>query len=174
MIEVRLVLGVRSMLCTEGGLPPEIEREDPRAGGGEGNDTVEGDCGRFRDGGTLTEPNRREGGGGGALPLFDRGLEFSSGGGGVLDSSSGFGDNLEVSGRFVLASGIFWLCRRLNGGAGGGFFRGKEASGDGGSGVLPAASLSNMDSRSESWLARLGAGGKGLLRSVCERGLELK
>lgn len=150
MVDVRLLLGVRSILCIEGGLPPEIERDEPLAGGGEGNDTVEGDGGKFRDGGTLTEPNRRDGGGGGALPLSDRGLAFSLGGGVFDGSSSGFGDNLEVSGRCSFASGIFWLCLRLSGGAGGAFFLCSEPSGDGGSGVLPAASLSNIDSRSES------------------------
>jgi hypothetical protein len=51
------------------------------------------------------------------------------------------------------------------GGAGADFFRIDE-DGEGGSGVLPAASLSKTDSRSDSWLARFGAGGKGLLRSV--------
>jgi len=168
MTDVRLLFEVRSILCIDGGLPPEMEREEPRAGGGEGNDTVDGDNGRFGDGGTLTEPNRRDGGGGGALPLSERGREFSFGG--VLDdSSSGLGDNLEVSGRCNFASGIFWLCRRLTGGAGGGFFRCKELSGDGGSGVLPAASLSKIDSRSDSWLALVGAAGRGLFRSVWNR-----
>jgi hypothetical protein len=51
------------------------------------------------------------------------------------------------------------------------------SDGDGGSGVFPADSVSNTDSRSESWLRLIGAGGSGLLRSVCdgvdEIGLEL-
>ncbi len=133
---------------------------------GEDNGTFCAEC-------ALTEPIRRDGGGGGARPLSDRGRKFSPSGGVVEDSSSGFGDNLDGSLRISLESGNFWLCRRVSGGAGAVFLL-TDADGDGGSGVLPAASLSNMDSRSESWLARLGAGGKGLLRSVCERGLELK
>jgi hypothetical protein len=51
-------------------------------------------------------------------------------------------------------------------GGGGAVFLRIDEDGEGGSGVFPAASLSKIDSRSESWLARLGAGGKGLLRSV--------
>lgn len=63
----------------------------------------------------------------------------------------------------------------MRGGAGGSFLR-IEAEGDGGSGILPADSLSNMDSRSDSWEVRFGARGRGLLRSVLDRfgGLELK
>lgn len=48
-----------------------------------------------------------------------------------------------------------------------------EDVGLGGSGILPAASLSNIDSCSSSWfkslLSRRGAAGNGLLRSVCDR-----
>lgn len=40
--------------------------------------------------------------------------------------------------------------------------------GEGGSGILPAASVSNIDSASKS-LVRTGAGGKGLLMSESER-----
>lgn len=43
-----------------------------------------------------------------------------------------------------------------------------DEDGEGGSGVLPKDSLSNTDSRSESWLVRFGGGGRGLLRSVWE------
>lgn len=125
MVEVRLVLllGVDiSILRTEGGLPPDIERLEPRAGGGDGSDTVEGeDNGTFCVECPLIEPSRREGGAGGALPLFDRGLIFSGNGGvnelEVEDSSSGLGDNLAVA-AFSLESGILWLWRRLNGGGG--------------------------------------------------------
>jgi hypothetical protein len=92
-------------------------------------------------------------------------------------SSSTFGDKRPASLRVVsLESDTNWLWRLASGGAGG-VLRRREADGEGGSGVLPADSLSNIDSRSsESWLARVGAGGRGLLRSVCERveGLELK
>jgi hypothetical protein len=92
-------------------------------------------------------------------------------------SSSTFGDKRTVSVRDIgLESDTSWLCRRASGGAGG-VLRRREADGEGGSGVFPAASLSNILSlSSDSWLARAGAGGRGLLRSVCERcaGLELK
>jgi hypothetical protein len=91
-------------------------------------------------------------------------------------SSSTFGDKRPVSLRVAsLESDTSWLCRLASGGAGG-VLRRREADGEGGSGVFPAASLSKMLSLSESWLARVGAGGRGLLRSVCERcaGLELK
>lgn len=98
----------------------------------------------------------------------------------VFVSSSTFGDSLPESLRVNFESDTSWLWRRVSGGAGAVFFR-TDDDGDGGSGVFPAASVSNTDSRSESWLARLGAGGRGLLRSVCERlgsvierGLELK
>lgn len=46
-----------------------------------------------------------------------------------------------------------------------------DVVGDGNSGTLPAASLSKIDScssASDPWLARRGAGGRGLLRSVCD------
>ena len=115
---------------------------------------------------------RLDGGGGGARALSERGLPIS-----IADlmlelSSSTFGDIRVVS----LESDTIWLCRLASGGAGG-VLRRKEAEGEGGSGVFPAASLSNMLSlSSESWLSRAGAGGRGLLRSVCERwaGDELK
>lgn len=85
------------------------------------------------------------------------------------------GDRRPVSLRVVsFESDTNWLCRLASGGAGG-VLRWSDAGGEGGSGVLPADSLSNMDSlSSESWLARVGAGGRGLLRSVWERweGLE--
>lgn len=80
-------------------------------------------------------------------------------------SSSAFGDNRPESLRVNFDSDTSWLCRLARGIAGGVFFR-SEADGDGGSGIFPAASLSNIDSLSESWLDRAGAGGKGLLRSV--------
>ncbi len=82
--------------------------------------------------------------------------------------SSVFDDFLMELLRPSLESDTSWLCLRARGGAGGVFLL-IEEDGDGGSGVFPAASLSNIDSRSDSWLARLGAGGSGLLRSVWER-----
>jgi hypothetical protein len=68
----------------------------------------------------------------------------------------------------TLDSETGWPWRRPAGGAGA-ILRRVEVDGDGGSGVFPAASVSKMDSRSESWLVREGAGGRGLLRSVVER-----
>lgn len=59
-------------------------------------------------------------------------------------------------------------CRRAKGGVGGAFLR-NDADGDGGSGAFPADSLSNMLSCSASCTGYVGAGGRGLLRSVCER-----
>jgi hypothetical protein len=59
-------------------------------------------------------------------------------------------------------------CRRVEGGAGA-VFRRIDAGGEGGSGTFPAASLSNIDSWSESWLNRDGAGGSGLFTSVADR-----
>lgn len=54
-------------------------------------------------------------------------------------------------------------------GGAGAVLRRTEAEGEGGSGVLPNDSLSNIDSRSDSWDDRRGAGGRGLFRSVLER-----
>lgn len=68
----------------------------------------------------------------------------------------------------ILGSDTGWPCRRVDGGAGASLRR-IEVDGEGGSGVLPAASLSKTDSRSTSWLARDGASGRGLLRSVADR-----
>lgn len=53
------------------------------------------------------------------------------------------------AGRVALDSDTNWLCRLVSGGAGG-VFRVCIEDGDAGSGVLPAASLSNIDSRSDS------------------------
>jgi hypothetical protein len=121
-------------------------------------------CGWF-----LIDPGRRDGGGGGLLPLSLRGLLFSTAVIlGMLDiSSSTFGDNLPELLRLSFDSDTIRLCRLDSGGAGGAFFL-REEDGDGGSGALPRDSWSNTDSRSESWLVRLGAGGSGLLRSVRE------
>jgi hypothetical protein len=111
----------------------------------------------------MIDVGRRVGGGGGTLTLSDLGLLFSFLL--MLISSSTLGDNLPVVLlRVNFDSETSWLCRLVRGG-GGAVFRLIDEDGDGGSGVFPAASLSNMDSRSASWLAR-GAGGRGLLRSV--------
>ena len=62
-------------------------------------------------------------------------------------------------------------------GGAGGIFRRSDGTGEGGSGVFPALSLSNIDSRSESCEVRFGAGGSGLFRSVVdgfEIGLKVK
>jgi hypothetical protein len=83
----------------------------------------------------------------------------------LIPSSSIFVGSLTDAGRAALGSGTSWLCRLVSGGAGG-VFRGCVEDGDAGSGVLPAASLSNIDSRSDSWLALMGAAGKGLFKSV--------
>ena len=98
-----------SILWTDGGLPPDIERDEPRTGGGEGRETVDGeDNGKLCEELCRTEPIRRDGGGGGARPLSDRGREFSVGVNVALeDSSSGFGDSLDGSLMFRLESGNF-------------------------------------------------------------------
>ena len=124
----------------------------------------------------LTFAGRLDGGGGGARALSKRGRPMSIADMMLELSSSTFGDKRPVSFRVAsLESETSWLCRLDSGGAGG-VLRRREADGEGGSGVFPAASLSKMLSLSDSWLARVGAGGRGLLRSVCERcaGLELK
>lgn len=137
----------RSKLKTEGGLPPDRDRDDPRAGGGAGNDTVDGDVNGVCEA-PLAAPGRRDGGGGGALTLSIDGLLFSCNG--ILgSSSSGLGDNLAELLLVNFDSDTIWLCRRARGGAGGFFFLIDE-DGDGGSGVFPADSLSNTDSRSDS------------------------
>jgi hypothetical protein len=82
-----------------------------------------------------------------------------------IPPSSVFVGSLTGAGRAVLGSDTSWLCRLVSGGAGG-VFRGCVEDSDAGSGVLPAASLSNIDSRSDSWLALVGAAGKGLFKSV--------
>lgn len=137
----------RSKLKTDGGLPPDRDRDDPRAGGGAGSETVDGDVnGVCED--PLAAPGRREGGGGGALILSVDGLLFSCIG--ILgSSSSGFGDNLAELLLVSFDSDTIWLCRRARGGAGGFFLR-MDEDGDGGSGVFPADSLSKTDSRSDS------------------------
>jgi hypothetical protein len=156
-----------SRLITEGGLPDIECLDDPRVGGGAGSDTAEGDD----NGKWCEEPRvdtgRLDGGGGGALPLSERGLPDVSIAAILTLSSSTLGDNLPelLLLRVNFESDTSWLCLRARGGAGGVFFR-IDDDGDGGSGVFPAASLSNTDSRSESWLALFGAGGRGLLRSV--------
>jgi hypothetical protein len=149
---------------------PDIDLDEPRAGGTGGNDIVDG----LVSGVWWLDPLRLagllDGGGGGARALSERGLPIS-----IADiilelSSSAFGDKRPVSFRVVsFESDTSWLCRLASGGAGG-VLRRREADGEGGSGVLPADSLSKMLSlSSDSWLARAGAGGRGLLRSVCER-----
>lgn len=120
-----------------------------------------------------SEPGRREGGGGGTRPLSERGLPPLLIGSMLVilaglcfgGSSSTFGDNLPTSPLVIFISDTRWECRRVSGGVGG-VFRRIEPPGEGGSGALPAASRSNTDSMSNSWKARSGAGGRGLLRSV--------
>lgn len=141
----------------------DFDLEEPRVGGIGGRDIVD-----MLDG-------LLDGGGGGALALSERGLPIS-----IADimlelSSSTLGDRRPLSLRLdSFESETSWLCLLAIGGAGG-VLRRRDADGEGGSGVFPAASLSKMLSLSESWLARAGAGGSGLLRSVCERceGFEL-
>lgn len=165
-----------SILITLVGLP-DVLRELPLAGGvGGGKDTADGEVNILGCVGLLTLTGRLLGGGGGALALFDRGRPRSALAmlGLGLESSSTLGDRRPVS-RVIFESETSWLCRRVRGGAGG-VFRLIEAGGEQGSGVFPAASLSNTDSLSDSWDARFGAGGRGLLRSVFDRlaGLEVK
>jgi hypothetical protein len=87
------------------------------------------------------------GGGGGAL-AFECAVEVSWFGM-LSPSSSIFGGSLTDVGRSALESDANWLRRLVNGGAGG-VFRIDNEDGDGGSGVLPADSLSKTDSRSDS------------------------
>lgn len=161
------LLFVMSRLRTDEGLPEEECRDVPRAGGGAGNGAVDGD-----DNGEWCEElevaaGRRDGGGGGTLALLERGRPVSNTADISLSRSSTLGETLTEVLRARLESGIRWLCRRLMGGAGG-VFRFMGGNGEVGSGIFPAASLSKIDSRSESLLARFGAGGRGLLRSDCE------
>lgn len=172
-METRLLTeGDRSTLTKEGALPPERDRDDPRAGGGVGNEVDDGLLKAVCEAPLWIDPGLREGGGGGPLIDSDEGRLFSNAGNSE-ESSSGLGDNRIDDPLESFDSATIWLCRRASGGAGG-FFRVMNADGDGGSGVFPADSLSNTDSRSESWLALFGAGGRGLLRSVWERGAEVK
>jgi hypothetical protein len=162
-----------SILATLGGRPDVLLKPPLTGGVGGGKDIEDGEargfgCEEFR---MLTGLLL---GGGGGFALFDRCLPISAAAILGLPSSSAFGDRRPVS-RVILESDTSWLCRRVRGGAGA-VFRRIEADGDGGSGVFPAASLSNIDSRSDSWEVRFGAGGSGLLRSVFDRfwGLEVK
>lgn len=137
---------------TEGGLPPDECLVDPLAGGGAGKDTEDGDVngsGERSCETALMETGRRDGGGGGALPLPDLGLPPPSTSDIDIVSSSTFGESLPELLLFSLESETIWLRRRAMGGAGGVFLRIDE-DGEGGSGVFPAASLSNTDSRSDS------------------------
>lgn len=86
------------MLRIEGGLPG---RDDPRDGGGAGNDTEEGDVNAECDDPRVA-PGLLDGGGGGALALSDLGLLFSCFV--VLVSSSAFGDSLPESLRVIFES----------------------------------------------------------------------
>lgn len=72
MTEALLLVEDKSKLKTEGGLPPDTERAEPRAGGGVGPGDVNG---VFED--PRTAPGRRKGGGGGILMLSMEGLRFS-------------------------------------------------------------------------------------------------
>jgi hypothetical protein len=191
LLLLTLLLDDMSMLRTEGGFLDAVF-EEPRVGGRGGREAVDGDVKLVVIGLEVfrIEPERREGGGGGVRPLSDRGRVISgpitvdmadfplSDRGRVFSipmvdmlglgiSSSTFGDSRPDPLRLSLDSETIWLCRRVSGGAGG-VLRFRDEEGEGGSGVLPAASLSKTDSRSESWLVRFGAGGRGLLRSVCE------
>lgn len=119
----------------------------------------------------LMEPGRRSGGGGGALMVACWLVE------GCNDDRSCI-ELLRLSspmlvsrlggrcGEFGSATGTPW--RRAEGGAGA-VLRRSELDGEGGSGAFPTDSRSKMDSRSDSWLAREGLGGRGLFRSVADR-----
>jgi hypothetical protein len=172
--------GAYPFLPTDSMLVRDGERSDSRweevltGGGGGGAATVAlGDNNAFGDvngaevEGARIDPSLRDGGGGGALLLLtleECGLPVSWL---VSDPSSTRGDSLPELLRVSFESDTSWLCLLESGGAGG-VFRLNDCGGDGdsGSGVFPAASLSKIDSpRSESWLVRDGAGGKGLFKS---------
>ena len=173
------LLVVISKLRTDAGLPPLVLRELFLAGGGVGGRlTVEDETRWFCCNsvwGLLTLPTFRDGGGGGgAFPPLDpssptailfRRVRLSSLRYGS-PSSSTFGESLPVS-LITFVSVTCWLCRLEIGGAGG-TFRRTDVEGEGGSGVFPALSLSNIDSRSDSCEVLSGAGGSGLFRSVVE------
>jgi hypothetical protein len=117
------------------------------------------------------EPGRRSGGGGGILKVGCWLVVGCKDGRSCVEllrlSSLILVRRLEGRcGVFGSATGLPW--RRAEGGAGASFRR-SELEGEGGSGAFPTDSRSKTDSRSESWLAREGAGGSGLLRSVAER-----
>jgi hypothetical protein len=169
MTERRLLFVAISKLLIEGGLPVDDFLDKPRAGGGAVRDIVDAEG----DGATCDEvrridADRRDGGGGGALPLSERGLPASGTSNLPFPSSSTFGESLPELLLFSFESVTKWLCLRVTGGAGRVFSFIADDDGEGGSGIFPADSLSNTDSRSESWLRRFGAGGSGLLRSVCD------
>lgn len=107
MTDALLLVEDRSKLKTEGGLPPETDRDEPRAGGGAGNEIVDGDVNGVCEA-PLTAPGRRDGGGGGTLTLSVDGLLFS-----CNDnfgwSSSGLGDNLVESLLVNFDSATIWL-----------------------------------------------------------------
>ncbi len=148
-MEDRLFVEDRSMLCIDGGLLPDREREDPRAGGGVGNETVEGDANALCED-PLTDPGRRDGGGGGARTLSEDGLLFSIPTPGILgDSSSGFGDSLVVLTLLNLDSDTSCQCRRERSEAGR-FLCRTDDDGNRSSGVLPVDDLSSTESRSVS------------------------
>lgn len=102
-----LLLEDKSKLNTEGGLPPDTDREDPLAGGGAGNETVDGDVNGVCEA-PLTVPGRRDGGGGGTLTLSVDGLLFSCSC--ILgNSSSDLGDNRVGSLLVNFDSCTIWL-----------------------------------------------------------------
>ena len=141
-METRLLLD-KSTLKTDAG------RDDPRAGGvGAGSEIAEGELNGVLCEWPLTDPGLLEGGGGGALALSDLGrFSFIV----IFASSSALSKSLPGSLLATLDFDTIWLCRRVIGGAGAAFFLiERVGEGERGSGRFPAASLSNIDSRSES------------------------
>lgn len=119
----------------------------------------------------LMEPGRRSGGGGGALKVVCWLVEGCNDDRSCVElfrlSSPMLVKRLGgICGAFGSVTGFPW--RRAEGGAGASLRR-SELDGEGGSGAFPTDSRSKTDSRSESWLAREGSGGRGLLRSVADR-----
>jgi hypothetical protein len=95
MTERRLLFVAISKLLIEAGLPVDDLLDKRRAGGGAGRDVVDAEADGVRcDEVRCIDAGRRDGGGGGALPLLERGLLASGDSNLLFSSSSTFGDSL--------------------------------------------------------------------------------